>query len=200
MAALQSELFDLPEPGLPPGPWPEGFVYRPGFIDEAEEARLLDIIARLPLAAARYKSYTARRRTASFGGEYDYDENILRPGVPLPEELMPLRERAASWLGVPPVALGHALVSQYEPRTPLGWHRDVPDFESIVGISLGGFARMRFRPYPPIEPKKAAVLDLVLAPRSAYLMRGVARWDWQHSIAPTEMLRYSITFRTRQDR
>jgi alkylated DNA repair dioxygenase AlkB len=196
MSSVQSELFDLPEEGLPPGPWPEGFVYRSGFIEADEEAALLDVIARLPLAPARYKSYTARRQTASFGGDYDYDENMLRPAAPLPGELLPLRERAASWLGVPPATLSHALVSQYQPRTPLGWHRDVPDFESIVGVSLGGTARMRFRPFPPIDPKKADVLSLELAPRSAYLIRGPARWDWQHSIAPTPGLRYSITFRT----
>jgi alkylated DNA repair dioxygenase AlkB len=200
MSSPQAELFELPEPGLPPGPWPEGFVYRAGFIDADEEAALLDVIARLPLSPARYKSYTARRQTVSFGGEYDHDQNLLRPGAPLPDELLPLRERAASWLGVAPAALEHALVSQYPPQTPLGWHRDVPDFESIVGVSLGGFARMRFRPWPPVDPKKADVLSLELPPRSAYLMRGPARWDWQHSIAPTEMLRYSITFRTRRVR
>jgi alkylated DNA repair dioxygenase AlkB len=30
-----------------------------------------------------------------------------------------------------------------------------------------------------------------------YLLRGPARWAWQHAIAPTEALRYSITLRTR---
>jgi alkylated DNA repair dioxygenase AlkB len=28
------------------------------------------------------------------------------------------------------------LIAEYRPGNPLGWHRDVPDFESIVGISL----------------------------------------------------------------
>jgi alkylated DNA repair dioxygenase AlkB len=197
-SSVQSDLFGFDDAGPASGAWPEGFVYRTNFIEVDEEAALLDVIARLPLAAARYKSYIARRRIVSFGGEYDYDTNLLRPGSPLPAELLPLRERAASWLGVPPDSLSHALVSQYQPQTPLGWHRDVPDFESIVGISLGGTARLRFRPYPPVQPRKADVLNLDLAPRSAYLMRGPARWDWQHSIAPTEMLRYSITFRTRR--
>jgi alkylated DNA repair dioxygenase AlkB len=79
---------------------------------------------------------------------------------------------------------------------PLGWHRDVPDFEDVVGISLAGTARMRFRRYPPVQPKKADVLSLELAARSAYLLRAEARWGWQHSVAPTPALRYSITFRT----
>ena len=91
-----------------------------------------------------------------------------------------------------------ALVAEYRPGVPLGWHRDVPDYETVVGISLLGTARMRFRRYPPIAPKKADVLSLELAPRSAYVLRGEARWGWQHSVAPTPGLRYSITFRTRR--
>jgi hypothetical protein len=35
-----------------------------------------------------------------------------------------------------------------------------------------------------------------VAPRSIYLLRGAARWGWQHSVAPTKVLRYSITLRT----
>jgi alkylated DNA repair dioxygenase AlkB len=66
----------------------------------------------------------------------------------------------------------------------------------VVGVSLAGGARMRFRRYPPIHPKKADVLSIEIEPRSAYVLRGEARWDWQHSVAPTPALRYSITFRT----
>ena len=89
-------------------------------------------------------------------------------------------------------------MAEYRPGVPLGWHRDAPDFETVVGVSLGGIARMRFRRYPPVQPKKADVLSLELAPRSAYVLRAEARWGWQHSIAPTPALRYSITFRTRR--
>jgi alkylated DNA repair dioxygenase AlkB len=55
---------------------------------------------------------------------------------------------------------------------------------------------LRFRPYPPDAPKKKDVVRVTVAPRSIYLLRGPARWDWQHSVAPTKSLRYSITFRT----
>ena len=37
--------------------------------------------------------------------------------------------------------------------------------------------------------------SLVLEPRSAYLLRGSARHQWEHSIPPAEELRYSVTFR-----
>jgi alkylated DNA repair dioxygenase AlkB len=195
MPSHQADLFDAaPQAGLP-----VGLLYRPDFIDDAEEARLLAAIAQLPLQAARYRQYTARRRVASYGAEFDHERNRLQPGPPLPDALLPLRAKAAEWLGLQPEAFAHALVAEYAPGTPLGWHRDVPDFEIVVGISLGGAARMRFRRYPPVQPKKADVLDLELAPRSAYVLRDEARWQWQHSVAPTRTLRYSITFRTRRD-
>ena len=106
-----------------------------------------------------------------------------------------MKWRAAAWLAVPPEKIKHALIAEYRPGTALGWHRDVPDFELVCGISLAAGARMRFRPFPPTKDRKS-VLSLELAPRSAYVLRGDARWRWQHSIPPTKALRYSITFRT----
>ena len=179
---------------------PSGWDYQPDFISESEEAELLAVIATLPLHEAIYKGYTARRRVAHFGTAYDFDDNRLLPGPPLPEALEPLRDKAAAWVGEAPEALSSALVAEYRPGVPLGWHRDVPYFETVVGISLAGTARMRFRRYPPVRPKKADVLSLELAPRSAYVLRAEARWGWQHSVAPTPALRYSITFRTRSAR
>ncbi|MBV9890165.1 MAG: alpha-ketoglutarate-dependent dioxygenase AlkB [Rhizobacter sp.] len=176
---------------------PSGWEYRADFIDAAEEAALLALIETLPLAEARYKGYTARRRVAHFGAAYDYDDNRLLPAPPLPAELEPLRARAAAWIDEPPDALANALVAEYRAGVALGWHRDVPDYETVVGVSLAGTARMRFRRYPPLAPKKADVLSLELAPRSAYVLRAESRWGWQHSVAPTPALRYSITFRTR---
>ena len=175
---------------------PEGWSYREEFIDEDDEARLVEIVAALPLHEARYKGYVARRRVVHFGFAYDYDDNRLLPSAPLPASLEPLRDRVAAWSGEPVDAFVNALVAEYRPGVPLGWHRDVPDYETVVGASLLGTARMRFRRYPPIAPKKTDVLSLDLAPRSAYVLRGEARWGWQHSVAPTPALRYSITFRT----
>ena len=105
----------------------------------------------------------------------------------------------AAWLGVGFDDIQHVLVAEYRPGTALGWHRDVPNFELVCGISLAASTRMRFRPFPP--QRRAAtdrkhILSLELAPRSAYILRGDARWRWQHSIPPTRALRYSITFRT----
>lgn len=195
-AADQFALFGESPP--PPGPpLPPGWDYRTEFIDAGEEAELLALIATLPLHEARYKGYTARRRVAHYGSAYDFDDNQLLPGPPLPAALEPLRAKAAAWVGEAAEALSSAVVAEYKPGVPLGWHRDVPDFETVIGISLAGNARMRFRRYPPVQPKKADVLSLELAPRSAYVLRAEARWGWQHSVVPTPALRYSITFRTR---
>jgi len=178
------------------GAAPTGWQYRDDFIDAAEEAALLALFEGWPLAPAKYKEHTARREVLSFGGAFDYTTNTLQPGDPVPSALFPLRFRVAGWAGVPPEAFAHALVARYRPGTPLGWHRDVPDFELVAGISLGGMVRMTFRRYPPVLHAETQHADL--APRSAYLMRGEARWDWQHRVEPAEVERWSVTFRTRR--
>jgi alkylated DNA repair dioxygenase AlkB len=188
--AVQSGLFEEP------AALPNGLVFQPDFIDAEAEARLLAGIAATTLREAQYKQFTARRRVASFGAGFDYDENELTPAPEMAPFLLPLRERVAQWAGVDPDAFGYALVAEYRPGTPLGWHRDVPQFEMVAGVSVGGTARMRFRPYPP-QPR-GPVFDLELPPRSAYILRDDVRWKWQHSIVATRELRYSITFRTRR--
>ena len=170
--------------------------YEPDFLTPEEEAALLRDIEALPLAPMKYQGFTALRRVVSYGGQYDFSAQRLNEAAPIPEWLQPLREKAARWLGITPDRFTQALVAEYRPGTPLGWHRDVPDFEDVVGISLLNDAVLRFRPYPPKEPRRADVLKLTVAPRSIYLLRGPARWEWQHSVSPTKSLRYSITFRT----
>jgi alkylated DNA repair dioxygenase AlkB len=172
---------------------PEGFVYETQFIGPDDESLLLQQIRRLALEDAKYREYTARRRVAYFGFDYDFSTNRLGEAQPIPAFLYPLRSRMAQWMGLAAEELVHALVSEYRPGTPLGWHRDAPDFDRVAGVSLGGWARMRLRPYPWQKQKP---LELELAPRSAYQMNGPARWRWQHSIAATRELRYSVTFRS----
>jgi alkylated DNA repair dioxygenase AlkB len=188
--ARQSGLFDEASA------LPNGLAYLPAFISEAEEAALLEGIGATELREAQYKEYTAKRRVASFGAGYDFSEQELTPAPALAPFLLPLRAKVADWLAVPAEDFGYALVAEYRPGTQLGWHRDVPQFEMVAGISLAGTARMRFRPFPPVRGAKLLTLDL--EPRSAYVLRDDMRWKWQHSIAPTQELRYSITFRTRR--
>ena len=190
----QSDLFGAaPLPELPPG-----MRYAPEFLSRAQESDLLAILRQLPLAPMQYLQYTARRRVASYGGQYDFSAQKLQEAQPLPAWLDPLRERAGAWAGIAPERFSQALVAEYQPGTPLGWHRDVPDFESIVGISVLGNARMKFRPYPPAAGRSDSAFELDLPPRCAYVLEGAARWKWQHSIVKTQEQRYSISLRTRR--
>jgi alkylated DNA repair dioxygenase AlkB len=170
--------------------------YRRDFISAEEEQALLGLIRDLPLTEAKYQQYTARRRTVSFGAGYDFSHQHATPAPTLPNVFHWLRERAAMWAGLPSQQFVQALISEYQTGTPLGWHRDVPDYEVIVGISLAGSARLRMRPYPWTPERKREIIAVDLEPRSAYILRGDARWKWQHQVPPTKMLRYSITFRS----
>jgi alkylated DNA repair dioxygenase AlkB len=172
-----------------------GLTYQPEFVDRAEETALVTLIRSLPPEEARYREFTARRRIGSFGGSYDFTSHELRAAGAIPAALHPLREKLAALMSVPAETIHHALVAEYQPGWPLGWHRDVPEFELVGGVSLHGRARMRFRPYPHRKGERIG-FKLDLEPRSAYVLRGPARWNWQHSVSATQELRYSITFRT----
>jgi alkylated DNA repair dioxygenase AlkB len=188
---IQPRLFESP-PVLP-----KGMVYVPNFISPEDEAMLLAKIRNLPLKEAKYREFTAKRRIVSYGGTYDFSHRELLPATPIPPFLYPLREQIARWITVSPQEFEHAVIAEYRPGTQLGWHRDVPEFEIVAGVSLAGPCRMRLRPYPPKKGRRDS-LSIDLEPRSAYVLRNEARWGWQHSIPPTKTLRYSITFRTRR--
>ena len=177
---------------------PEGMRYVEEFLSRREEVDLLDVLPTLPLQHSRYRQFTAKRRTISYGFSYDFTHGTLDPAKPIAEFLLPLRERVAAVAQLDPTQFEQALVTEYRPGVSLGWHRDVPDFEVVAGVSLANPCRMRLRPYPPRANKREGVMVLELQPRSLYILRDTARWAWQHSIPTTKMLRYSITFRTRR--
>jgi alkylated DNA repair dioxygenase AlkB len=175
-------------------PFADGYAYEADFLSQEEETALVEQIRQLPLAEAQYKEFRARRRVVSYGGRFDYIANELNAADPIPSFLHPLRDRAARWAGRPAEEFAHALVAEYSAGTPLGWHRDVPNFERVIGVSLLSPCRMRFRRYPPGPREKSIAVEL--APRSIYRMEREARWDWQHCVPAVKALRYSITFRS----
>jgi alkylated DNA repair dioxygenase AlkB len=174
---------------------PDGFDYREDFITDAAEAALLASIADIAFADFEMRGVVARRRVAFFGQSYDRST-----AGPFPAFLLPLRASVAQWAGVEPDALAMALINEYRPGTPIGWHRDAPQYGIVAGISLASACRMQFRPYGerPASPlrRRSATHELVLDRRSAYLMTGDARQSYEHHIPPVARLRYSVTFRT----
>jgi alkylated DNA repair dioxygenase AlkB len=180
---------------------PAGFLYRAAFVTAAEERQLVQDIERLDFKRVEMRGAVARRRIAHFGWTYGFDSRRREPGEPVPPFLIPLRLRAADWAGIATQDFAEALVTEYPPGATIGWHRDAPPFGDVIaGVSLLGRSRMRFRPY--VSPKdqrglpRRATHEIELEPRSAYVISGEARRDFEHSIPAVESLRYSITFRT----
>jgi DNA oxidative demethylase len=170
-----------------------GLKYEEPLIGEAEERELLERLTALDLAPFRFHGWLGNRRTQSFGWRYDFEDASFTPTEPIPSWLQPLREKAASFAGVRSDDFVHVLLARYDPGAGIGWHRDRDVFEQVVGISLNTPATLRFRQRTSGGFRRAS---LEVEPRSAYLLSGEARWDWEHSIAPGEQLRFSITFRT----
>jgi DNA oxidative demethylase len=170
-----------------------GLEYREEFISEGEERALLDRLMPLELAPFRFHGWLGNRRTQSFGWRYDFDDASFTPTEPLPNWLLPLRARAAELARVTPDVFVQALIARYDPGAGIGWHRDRDVFENVVGVSLNTPATLRFRQRAPTGFRRAR---LEVAPRSAYLLSGEVRHGWEHSIAPGDQLRFSITFRT----
>ncbi|MDT7532434.1 alpha-ketoglutarate-dependent dioxygenase AlkB [Sphingobium sp. SA2] len=189
MASLFSDLFETPKiPGL---------SYRDNLLSRDEELRLIAGIDATALEPFRFQGWFGKRLTSSFGWRYDFDDARFGPTDPMPDWLLPIRDRAAAFAGLDPASLAQALLIRYDPGPGIGWHRDRPVFHHVVGISLGVSAPLRFR------RRKAGGFDRVtvpLAPRSIYHLHGEARYQWEHSIVEMEETRWSITFRTLADR
>ena len=186
-ARLQAEMF-ASGPDLP-----AGMRYLPGLISAGEERALLDKLPALPFKEFEFHGFLGKRRTVSFGWHYDFNGGGLKQAGELPEFLLPLRQQAADFAGLEPAALEHALVIEYKPGAGIGWHRDRPQFEDVIGISL--LAPCTFR----LRRKAGSSWDrrsLTAEARSAYLLRGSSRTEWEHSIPAMDTLGYSVTFRT----
>ena len=170
-----------------------GLDYREDLISPDEERALLDRLGTMDLAPFRFHGWTGNRKTQSYGWRYDFDDASFQPTEPIPDWLQPLREKAAIMAQVPSDEVAHVLVARYDPGAGIGWHKDRSVFDRVVGISLNAPATLRFRQRNGSSFRR---FSLPVEPRSAYLLSGDARLEWEHSIAPGDDLRFSITFRT----
>jgi alkylated DNA repair dioxygenase AlkB len=187
MSDNQTDLFGAPE-----REWPSGFRYQSAVIDAATEAAALAEVRALPFKEFEVQGYTAKRRGISFGWQYDFDARRLRKADDMPDFLRALREHAARFAGMRPTELQHVLVMEYGPGAAIGWHRDKEVFGQIVGISLLSPCTFRLR---RVTDSGWERVSLTAEPRSAYLLSGEVRDEWEHSIPAVDGLRYSVTYR-----
>jgi alkylated DNA repair dioxygenase AlkB len=174
---------------------PPGLEFREEFVSVAEERALLAEAEKLPFKPFEFHGWSGNRETVSFGWRYDFNQARVEAAPPIPEFLQPLRIRAAAFAGVEPSALEQALVIRYDVGAGIGWHRDRPVFDRVFGLSLISACVLRFRRRLPGGFER---FSLDAAPRSAYLLTGEIRHEWEHSIAPVQLKRFSITFRSRR--
>jgi alkylated DNA repair dioxygenase AlkB len=171
---------------------PEGFRYEREVISAAEERALVDEVKTLPLREFQFHGYVGKRRTVSYGWRYDFAEEVLHRTEDIPPFLEALRETAARFAGLRAAELQQVLVTEYDAGAGIGWHRDKAVFGDVVGISL--LAPCTFRLRRQLGPKWERA-SITAEPRSAYLLRGPSRTEWEHSIPGVEGLRYSVTYR-----
>ncbi len=194
MAVIQPSLFPTSvDPALPPG-----LLYCPDVLTRDDERRLLARIADLPFKEFQFHGFEGKRRVVSFGWRYDFSEHKALPAEPIPDFLLELHRKvqAASGFALPDLA--QVLVTEYAPGAPIGWHKDRPFFDDVMGLSLASTCNFRLRTL--LDGGKWQRVSLRLEPRSAYLLQGAARREWEHSIPPVESLRYSVTFRNLRSR
>ena len=178
--------------GAAPSAFPEGFRYEPDILTPAQEIELLNSVRELPFVEFQFQGYVGKRRVVSYGWQYDFNHRVLREADDIPPFLLTLRKTAADFAGLPPERLQQVLVTEYDAGAGIGWHRDKAVFGEVIGLSLLSACRFRLRRKAGSSWER---VSLTAEPRSAYLLSGPARTEWEHSIPEVDTLRYSITFR-----
>lgn len=195
--ASQFDLFGRPnDRPIDQAAFPPGFRYQPELITPELQESILHHVRVLPFKEFEFHGYTGKRRVVSYGWKYDFGARRLRKAADIPAFLLSLRKTAAAFAGLVPEALQQVLVTEYSPGAGIGWHKDKAVFGEVIGLSLVASCVFRLR-------RKAGDgwerVNFIAEPRSAYLLSGEARTEWEHSIPPVEALRYSITFRNMRE-
>ena len=175
--ATQSDLF------AEPAPVPAGLGYQPDAITAGEERDLVAAMAGLPLKEFEFQGFFGKRRVMSFGWRYDFNGGGLTKVEPIPTVLFPARAAAARFAGLEPNTLQHALLTEYQPGATIGWHKDRPQFEDVIGVSLLAPCPFRLRRK---RGKSWERYTFTAEPRSVY------QWVPEESIAMFERTLGSI--------
>lgn len=175
---------------------PEGFLYSENFLSEREEAALIETVSGMELHPLIFQGFEAKRKVESFGYDYNFDKRSITKGKAIPSEFDFLVQKVAAYTGIPAAAFAEILVTEYPPGSVINWHRDAPPFDIVVGISLLTACKFRLRPYDKTKQGRGSIVSLEVKRRSMYILQGISRSEWEHSIAPLDEKRYSITLRT----
>jgi alkylated DNA repair dioxygenase AlkB len=178
-----------------PSAGPAGLRYEAQFVSETTERELISRISELPLKPFQFGAFEGKRRVASFGFRYDYTLQRIQEAEPIPGWLASIARSVETFADLPAGSVRQILCTEYDVGVGIGWHRDKPHFDKIVGLSLGAPCKFRFR--RPAGDKWQR-FTLTAEPRSLYMMTGESRHIWEHSIPAVEQRRYSITFRTKR--
>lgn len=181
----------------------EGFRYQPSIIEPGYEAAVVAQVQELPFREFEFHGFHGKRRVISFGWRYDYaGRGSLEKAGEIPSFLLHLRRLVASFVQVDAAKFEQALVTEYRPGAGIGWHRDKAVFGEVIGVSLLAPCVLRFRRLVngyqelPEANRRWQRANVLVQPRSAYVLAGRARYEWEHSIRGMDELRYAITFRT----
>lgn len=162
-------------------------------ISASEERDLIACIDATNLSPFRFQQWTGKRLTRSYGWSYDFQTRAFELTEPIPDWLLPMKAKAATFGGLPSDDFVQALIIRYDPGAGIGWHKDRPVFSDVVGLSLGHRATLRLRRRHVGGFERTGI---ALEPRSMYHLSGEVRHHWEHSISPLEVPRWSITFRS----
>ena len=149
-----------------------GLHYVPDYLDPAEHDALLGAVSAVEWHEA------GGRRIQFYGHWYEYARGGVYRVGPLPPWGQALAVRLHDDRLMPYVA-DQLIVTEYQPGDGIRPHIDAPIFaDVIVGVALGSTCVMQFsRQEHPTE-------DVLLEPRSAVVLSGEARHQWQHAIPP----------------
>ena len=176
--------------------FPPGFIYEENFLTHEEEKKLLELISTIELHNMIFQGFEAKRKTASFGYDYNFDKRTISKGKPIPAVFMPLIEKVGHKFSINTQEFSELLLTEYPIGSVINWHRDAPPFDTIVGISLNADCTFRLRPHEKARQSRSSLISFPVHQRSLYVIKEEARTDWQHSIAPVKKTRFSITLRT----
>lgn len=166
-------------------------------VSAEEEKALIAAIDAQDLTPFQFQQWTGKRLTHNYGWKYDFQSGQLSRSRPMPDWLLDIRDRAAAFAGVESDQIVQSLLIRYDAGAGIGWHKDRPIYQDVMGISLGAPADMRFRKRDGTKWQRATA---PLEPRGIYQLAGEVRHDWEHSIVEMERTRWSITFRTFSDK